>query len=148
MRQIIYAMHFKGQASAKADNSSVIRATTTATSCIVRTTVGAQGVEGTFQAAEGDLAFFESEVQLTGPDSFSEKGTITFGDNHLLRFSSLQNGYIGPGGGPDIRLGAVSWKVEGGEGQFADAMGTITSNFTLSETGEVNDYHFGVIFVP
>jgi hypothetical protein len=39
------------------------------------------------------------------------------------------------------------WRVEGGEGQFADATGLITSNFTLSATGEVIDNHFGVIFV-
>jgi hypothetical protein len=38
--------------------------------------------------------------------------------------------------------------VAGGEGQFANAQGLITSNFTLSESGEVNDYHFGVIFLP
>jgi hypothetical protein len=39
------------------------------------------------------------------------------------------------------------WHVDGGEGQFAGANGIITSNFTLSATGEVTDNHFGVIFV-
>jgi hypothetical protein len=39
------------------------------------------------------------------------------------------------------------WRVESGEGQFAGASGLVTSNFTLSATGEVTDNHFGLIFV-
>ena len=39
------------------------------------------------------------------------------------------------------------WRVDGGEGQFAGASGYITSNFTLSDTGDVTDNQFGVIFV-
>jgi hypothetical protein len=38
-------------------------------------------------------------------------------------------------------------EVEGGSGQFASAEGLITSNFLVSDTGEVTDNHFGVIFV-
>jgi hypothetical protein len=40
------------------------------------------------------------------------------------------------------------WRVDSGEGQFAGASGPITSNFTLSGTGEVIDNHFALIFVP
>jgi hypothetical protein len=39
------------------------------------------------------------------------------------------------------------WQVDGGEGQFAGARGLITSNFFVSETGEVTDCHFGLLFV-
>ncbi len=39
------------------------------------------------------------------------------------------------------------WKVDEGEGQFAGASGLITSNFFVSETEDVTDHHFGVIFV-
>ena len=38
------------------------------------------------------------------------------------------------------------WQVEGGEGQFDGAQGLITSNFTISDAGEVTDHHMGVIF--
>jgi hypothetical protein len=48
---------------------------------------------------------------------------------------------------PKLRHGSVIWRVEGGEGQFGGASGLITSNFTISEAGEVIDRHFGVIFV-
>jgi len=41
----------------------------------------------------------------------------------------------------------VTWKVDRGEGQFEGASGLITSNFTVSDTGEVVDHHCGVLFV-
>jgi hypothetical protein len=100
------------------------------------------------EAAEGDLAFLEAELQLTGTHSFSGSGTITFGDQHLLRFTSAYEGQLGPSAVAQTVAGTVTWRVEGGEGQFASAQGQITSNFTLSESGEVNDYHFGVLFLP
>ena len=87
-------------------------------------------------------------MQLTGPERFSEKGVITFGENHLLRFSTMKTGRFAPSACPQTAAGAANWKVEGGEGQFAGATGLITSNFTLGENGEINDYQFGVIFVP
>ena len=64
------------------------------------------------------------------------------------RFSTVVDGHVGPSAWPEIAAGAAHWKVEGGEGQFAGATGLITSNFTLSETGEINDYQLGVIFFP
>jgi hypothetical protein len=148
MRQLIYCMHFKGQSSPATDEPRRIRATSSATSCTVRTTVGPEGVTGSLEAAEGDLAFLEAEMHLTGAHVFSEKGTITFGENHLLRFTSASEGHLGPSVCAKTVAGTVSWSVEGGEGQLANARGLITSNFTLSESGEVNDYHFGVLFLP
>jgi hypothetical protein len=148
MKQIIYSMHFQGQTSPTSHDPHLIRNAASATSCTLRTQVNAQGVDGHHEAAEGDLAFLESEMRLTGPDSFSEQGTITFGEQHLLRFTTMQNGCLMPSAGPHTLAGAASWKVEGGEGQFAQATGLITSNFTLDETGVRNDYQLGVIFIP
>jgi hypothetical protein len=48
---------------------------------------------------------------------------------------------------PNLRQGTVVQEVEGGDGQFAGAEGLITSNFFVSDTGEVTDNHFGLIFV-
>ena len=101
-----------------------------------------------FGPAEGGLAFFESEVRIATPDSFTESGAITFGDgDHSLRFSTVGQGHLGPSADPKVMHGSVMWRVNGGEGQFADATGLITSNFTLSDTGDVVDHHFGVIWV-
>lgn len=148
MQKIIYSMHFAGRTSPAAENPGVLKATTSATSCRFHTSIGAEGVTTGYEAADGDMAFLESEITLNGSDAFSETGTVTFGDSHLLRFGTAQQGHLGPSGVAGTMAGTVTRKVESGEGQFAGATGFVTSNFTISETGELNDYQFGVIFVP
>ena len=123
-----------------------MKATTSATSCSIKTVVGPDGVTGTFIPAEGGLAYFESVVKMTGADAFQEDGTISFGEgDHSLKFSTVGQGYLGPQVGSKSMAGAVSWKLDGGEGQFKDATGFITSNFSVDPTGQVVDHHFGVI---
>jgi hypothetical protein len=147
MKQIIYAMQFKGKA-APGDSPSVMKAATGAASATLTTVVGADGVHGKIEPAAGGKAEFESEVTLTGPTSFLEKGSIRFGaGNHRLHFSTVEHGYLGDSADAKLKSGAVMWRVEGGEGQFARASGYITSNFTLSDAGDVIDNQFGVIFV-
>lgn len=146
MRHIVYCMQFKGAATAGADEG-VMKATTSATSCSLKTIVGPDGVEGAFAPAEGSMAFFESEVRMTGGDKFQESGSISFGDDHNLTFSTLGEGHLAASADPHTMSGAVSWKVDGGEGQFTGATGYITSNFLVSDKGEVTDYQFGVIYL-
>jgi hypothetical protein len=148
MKQIIYVMQFKGSAAPKAGAVGVIKASTSASSCNVSSIIGADGVTGTMQPAAGGKASFESEVTMKSETSFGETGTIRFGDaKHSLRFGTVGEGYLGKSADESLQHGSVMWRVEGGEGQFAGASGLITSNFTLSATGEVTDNHFGVIFV-
>jgi hypothetical protein len=148
MKQVLYAMQFKGIAAPKAGASGVIAASTRATSCTLSSVVTSEGVKGALQSMESGHASFESEVTLTGETSFREVGTIRFGDrDHCLRFSTIGQGFLGKSPDPTLQHGSVMWRVDGGEGQFAGASGIITSNFTLSATGEVTDNHFGVIFV-
>jgi hypothetical protein len=96
----------------------------------------------------GEEATFDSEVTFTGETSFQEVGTIGFGAGHRLRFSTVGSGYLGPGADPGRKQGAVAWRVEGGEGQFAGASGLITSNFFVDEQLGVVDHHFGVLLLP
>jgi hypothetical protein len=147
MKQIIYVMQFKGTAAPGA-SANVMKASTSASSSTVTTVVGKDGVQGKIESAPGGTAQFESEVTLTGGTSFLEKGTIRFGDgNNRLHFSTVEHGYLGDSADPKLKSGAVMWRVDGGEGQFAGASGYITSNFTLSDAGDVTDNQFGVIFV-
>jgi hypothetical protein len=67
--------------------------------------------------------------------------------NHSLRFSTVGQGFLGKRVHPALQHASVMWRIESGEGQFAGASGLITSNLTLSSTGEVIDNHFGLIFV-
>jgi hypothetical protein len=148
MRQLLYAMQFKGSAAPKAGATAVIKAATTAPGFTISSMIGDGGLAGSIQPVSGGQASFESEVTLLGETSFSEAGTIRFGDsNHMLRFTTVGEGFLGKSPDPSLQHGSVMWRVEGGEGQFADATGLITSNFTLSATGEVIDHHFGLIFV-
>jgi len=147
MEQLIYVMQFTGQAAPAAGSTTVIKATSTASSCSLTTTVGTDGVSGVLQPVGGDKAHFESEVTLTGDASFVESGSIRFGDRSKLRFSTVGQGNIGASADPKLKSGTVMWRVDGGEGQFAGASGYITSNFLIGEAGELTDNHFGVLFV-
>ena len=145
MKQIIYAMQFKGKAGPSA-SPNVMKASTSAPSTTLTTVIDADGVQGKIEPAPGAKAEFESDVTLTGETSFLEKGTIRFGERNRLQFSTVEHGYLGDSADPKLKAGAVMWRVDGGEGQFAGASGYITSNFTLSDAGEVTDNQFGVIF--
>jgi hypothetical protein len=108
------------------------------------------GVQADLQPSDGDLAFFESELRVTGPGGFQEDGTITIGEDseHLLRFSTVGEGHLTADVEPGMMAGTASWKVDGGEGQFAAARGFITSTFTINDTGERSDFQCGLIFLP
>jgi hypothetical protein len=147
MPQIIFNLQFRGSA-APAGETGVMKATTSATSCTMQTIMGPEGVQGIFSPSDGGLAYFESEVRITSKDAFMESGTITFGEgDDSLRFSTVGQGHLGPSADPQHMHGAVTWKVEGGAGQFEGATGLITSNFLLSDTGDVVDHQFGLVFV-
>jgi len=147
----LLCLHFKGRTSRAAPDSESLRTVGSATSCVISTIIRGEGVESDLKASDdGGLAFLDSELRVTGPDSFRADGTITFGDTnqHLLCLSTLGEGHFTSSIHPGIVAGAVSWKIEGGAGQFDAAKGLITSTFTLSETGEFNDWHCGLIFLP
>lgn len=116
----------------------------------MQTIVGPSGAETTLEPAAGDLAFVETEIHLTGQNAFEGTGVLAFGDEgeHSLSFSTSKSGQLGPSGVPGVLAGAVSWRVNGGAGRFATASGFITSNFTVTEAGELNEYHCGLVFVP
>jgi hypothetical protein len=42
----------------------------------------------------------------------------------------------------------VIWSITRGDGRLAGASGLITSNFTVSATGDVVDNQFVVLFLP
>src|SRR4051794_19685365 len=148
MRQVLYAMRFTGRAEPLGDVGNVLKATTRAPSSTLTSSVGPAGVTSTLSPAAGTEATFASEVTFTGETSFLEIGTIGFGDGHTVHFSTVGSGYLGPSADPQRKQGTVMWRVEGGEGQFADATGLITSNFFVDEQLGVVDHHFGVLLLP
>ena len=148
MREIIYAMRFTGRTEPVGSAGNVLAAATTAPSSALTVTVGPEGLSGVLQPAAGGEATFESEVTFTSETGFQETGTIAFGAGHELRFSTVGSGHLAPSADPGRRHGAVAWRVDGGEGQFAGATGLITSNFFVAEDLAVTDHHFGVLLLP
>lgn len=149
MKQLNYAMQFRGSA-APADPATpgVLNVRSTAQSSVIRSAVGMKGLSTAMEGAAGAAARFDSRVRMGDEGTFDEDGVISFGQGNCLRFATVAQGYVAPSKEPGITAGAVIWKVEGGEGQFAGASGLITSNFYFNEAGEVTDNQFGVIFVP
>jgi hypothetical protein len=143
-------MLFKGRTSAAASDGMLLRTTGSAPSCVVNTVLRPASTQTGLQVSADSLAFLESELRITGPDSFEQNGTITIGDDceHVLRFSTLGHGQFTRGAEPGTMSGTASCTVEGGGGQFAAARGVITSTFTLSNSGELSELHCGLIFLP
>ena len=148
MRQLVYALRFTGRATPAGPDGGVLAVAATAPSSTLTSIVGPAGLDGRIEAVAGGEARLASEVTFTGATSFQEVGTIAVGDGHRLRFAAVGSGDRGPSPDPARRHGAVTWRVEGGEGQFAGASGLITSNFLVGEDLTVTAHHLGVLFLP
>jgi hypothetical protein len=148
MRQVMYGMQFTGWATPVDGSRSVLQARTSAPSCTITSLAGPDGLAGLISPAAGGVATFESEVTFTGELSFVESGAISFGSNrHQLRFSTIGQGYLGPSPEGGVQQGAVTWRIDSGDGQFSGARGLIASNFLVGPNGEVTDHHLGVIYL-
>jgi hypothetical protein len=145
MKRIIYALQFKGSAAPKEGADGVLAVTAKSPGASVRTQVFPDGLSGKIETEGGAEAAFASTVKMTNDSSFDEEGTISFGAGHSLHFVTAGEGHVAPSVEEGITGGAVVWKIDGGEGQFAGASGYITSNFWFNAASEVTDNQFGVI---
>ena len=148
MRQVLYAMRFVGRATPSGAVGAAWRITTSAPSAALGAIVGPDGLRGTLTPLPGGEATFASEVTATAAETFLEVGALTIGDGHRLRVTTVGSGYLGPSADPALRQGAVIWRVEEGEGQFAGASGLICANVLLRDDGQVVAHHLGLIFLP
>ncbi|MBM3948530.1 MAG: hypothetical protein FJ312_04675 [SAR202 cluster bacterium] len=148
MKQVIYAAVFKGRGAPKdPKDPNLWVAKNVASSASITTVAGKNGLESSVKKVPGGDIVFDSESKLLTKTSFLEWGTITFGPGHVLRFSTVGEGVLGPSADRDVQHGAVMWSVDGGEGQFKGATGFITSNFTVGKDGTATDHQFGVIYL-
>ena len=145
LQPIVYSLQFRGRITSL--SSRVLEQRASAPSQVLITTVDANGLAGRVQPAEGEEAVLVSRLALADDGSFDQSGTIEFAPGHVLAFRSVGAARLDRSPDPHLRQGAAVWEVEGGEGQFRGAHGRITSNFFLSDTNELTDNHFGLIFV-
>jgi hypothetical protein len=142
---IVYSLQFRGRITSL--SSRVLEQRASAPSQVLITTVDANGLAGHVQPGEGKEALLVSRLVLADDGSFDQSGTIEFAAGHVLAFRSIGAARLAPSPDPNLRHGVAIWEVEGGEGQFHGARGRITSNFFMSDTNELTDNHFGLIFV-
>ena len=148
MKEIVFALEFRGSASPEAGSDKKLRAKTSATSQTLRSVLRADGIQGGVETAGGGSASFESEVEIVGEGVFVESGSIRYGEAGKVSFRTVGRGTIGPSPLAGLQRGAVIWEVTRGEGRLAGAQGLITSNFTVGAQGEVVDDQYARLFLP
>jgi len=147
MRQIGYALQFKGKGGPKKGTKDMMTAKSSSSTGSISTSVGARGPRTTIKSAARPKASFKSEVKSSKNGSFTEWGTIDFGTAGKLKFSTVGKGQMGPSPVEGLTHGTIMWQVDGGTKIFRGATGLITSNFTFSAEGDIVDNQWGVIFV-
>jgi hypothetical protein len=79
MKELVFALQFKGKARPIEGVEGKLAAKTTAAGQVLRTALTAKGVQAKAESRPGPRAIFESEVQMTGAGSFAETERISYG---------------------------------------------------------------------
>jgi hypothetical protein len=97
-----------------------------------------------------DRASYENHAVFTGEATFSETGTIRYGDgDDRLEIATHSDGTLGPCAEAGALHGAAVYRIAAGGGRFAGATGLITTNFLLwPAAGEFEERQVAVVFVP
>lgn len=148
MRELVFALEFKGSAGPVPGSSNRMRATTSASGQTLRTILKADGIQASVEPSGGETATFESEVEIVGEGAFLESGSISYGAAGKVTFKTVGQGVLGPSPISGPQRGTVTWEITRGEGRLKGAQGLITSNFTVGPDGEVTDDHFARLYVP
>ena len=139
MDAIVFALQFRGQAQPRADAPGVVEALTHATGRVHAPDLAGGSLGHGAALDPGVEARFTSIVTMLGETRFTESGTIDFGNGNALTFVTLGEGVIEPAPDGNGSAGSILWRVLEGHGAFAGVSGYITSNFRLSDTGEITD---------
>lgn len=137
MREVRYQLIFEGKVTPEDEMGTVMRVE-------ARAAFG-PNVDDVFSIG-APQAVFTSSVEPNEHGGFHESGEIVFGGGTLV-FASEGEGHIGDSADPTLQLGAAIWRIESGTGAFAQASGTITSVFTVSENAQIRDSQSAVIFL-
>jgi len=147
MREVVFALEFRGTAGPAIGSATKRHAQSTAPSQTLTTIVAADGVHPRVEPVPGDEAVLDSHVERFGDGTFVEDGTITYGRAGSIAFVTVGRGTVAPSPVTGWTRGAVVWTVTGGDGVFAGAEGLITSNFAVSADGEVVDHHVARLYL-
>jgi len=147
-RELVFTLEFRGRGENLPGSATRRRAQTSAPSQTLSTLIGPEGVFGAVEPVSGERATLEARVERFGDGTFAEEGEITYGSAGKVTFTTQGRGWVAPAGAPGAVYGAVVWTITGGAGRFAGARGLITSNFSVSPTGDVVDHHVARVLLP
>jgi hypothetical protein len=85
------------------------------------------------------------ELEVWDDGSLVLTGELAFGAHDAVTFRA--RGALGASPDPRRRHGTAVLEVTGGRGRLAGARGYVTSNFLLADSGELTDYHLGLLFL-
>ena len=148
MREIVFALEFRGRAGPVAGAEHLREARSTAPSQRLSTVLANDGVEARVEPVPGDTSVLESRVERFGDGTFLESGRITYGTAGSIVFETVGRGWVGPAPDGSGVVGGVLWRVTEATGLLAGAQGIITSSFTVTPTGETTDNQFARLYVP
>ena len=148
MRELAFALEFRGRAGPVEGSTTLRQARTSAPSQALRTVIGTDGIDARIDPLTGEQAILESRVERFPDGSFVEDGRVTYGSAGGITFTTVGRGSVGPSPLVGWQNGAVIWTVTGGDGRFAGAQGLITSSFAVGPDGLVIDHHWARLFLP
>jgi hypothetical protein len=136
--RITYVLQFRGQAEG---SGRLFGVTARAPSAMLVSVVDRNGPHGRFEDVGANEALFRASMDAHGP----VEGEIDFGAGNTLRVRATKRHAPEAGFGSHVRHGAALLEVVAGTGRLASARGLITSNFLLSDTGDLTDTHLGLL---
>lgn len=146
MRQTVYALQFRGEATWTGIDGNLLRIAARVTGCSMRSRFDRDGLHGEVRDEPGDEICLESELTITGASTFQEIGTIAFGaSGDRLRFSTLGSGHLAPAAVGAGRRGAAVLQVDAGERRFVAAHGLLASTYVVDASGAITILHLGSI---
>jgi hypothetical protein len=137
---VTYALQFRGQVETTGARSS---AAARATSAMLVSVVDREGPHGRFEDVGAGEAVFHVDLDGSGP----VEGRVDFGGGTTLRLRAAERHAAEPSCRPHLSHGAALLEVVSGTGRLTGACGWVTSNFLLSDTGDLTDTHLGLLFL-
>ena len=147
MRELVFALEFRGKARPVLEMEGAREARTTASTEGLVTFSGGEWLRVHMKAAEGESAVLEARVQRYPDGTFVEEGTITYGTAGTLSFETVGRGWVEPSPVSGTMRGAVVWTIVQGTGALTGATGLIASNFVANADGDVVDNHVARLYV-
>lgn len=147
MRELVFALEFRGKARPVLGMEGAREARTTASTDGLVTFTGGDWLRAHMKATEPASAVLEARVQRYADGTFVEEGTITYGTAGTLSFETVGRGWVEPSPVAGTMRGAVVWTIVGGTGALTGATGLIASNFVANADGDVVDNHIVRLYV-